>query len=139
MRVIIFVPFLFLLAACAPPATAPSAPAATEAAVPTSFEAATVPPTVAEVAARQWTSGDMTFTLESPVDGAIVSEPQVFLTGTTNVETVLSVNDELYVLPGGQPFSVPAPLFEGPNALSIVVSDANGDLVEFVLTVIYQP
>jgi len=137
-------PLLLLLTACASvaPVTSTVPPAAVEPAA-TSIEVATTPaetatPTILGTA-LQWTSGSLVFTLESPVDDAIVAEPQTSLVGTTTVETILSVNDAIYILPAGQPFSIPLPLLEGPNALGIVASDYSGDFIEFVLTVIYQP
>jgi hypothetical protein len=156
LRLIKILPLLLLLAACAPvtpAATEGSAPPApgepatavvdTAAVEPTVIEATTDTGVVETPAAvgmpLQWTSGGLIFTLESPTDGVIVTTPWVNLEGTTSVETILGVNDEVYVLPGGQPFSIPVPLLEGPNALGIVASDYEGNSIEFVLTVIYQP
>jgi hypothetical protein len=141
-------PLLLLLAACVPVAStddAPPAPgeAATDAGGPAVVQATPVPGTEASPTAvatpRQWTSGALTFTLESPPDGVMVTTPWVSLEGTTNVETILSINDEVSILPAGQPFSIPVQLLEGPNALGVVASDYEGNTIEFVLIVIYQP
>ncbi|MEZ0395939.1 MAG: hypothetical protein ABWK53_05880 [Anaerolineales bacterium] len=124
-----FVPIfilLSLLAACAPAEIAgPSL--ATQGAEP-----ATATP-------LRFTGGGLVFVLESPAEGAVVRQPQVLLRGTVNAEAVLSIDEQIYLLPAGQPFEVPVPLLEGPNALGIVVSDYEGNVIEFVLTVIYEP
>ncbi len=112
---------LSLLAACAPTETAEPLPA-TGGATPLRF-----------------TSGGLVFRLDSPADGAVTTEPQAILRGAVNVDAVLSVNEEIYLLDGGQPFEISVPLLEGPNALGIVVSDYEGNVIEFVLTVIYEP
>lgn len=117
---------LSLLAACAPIETAEPLPA-TGGAEP----AAATP--------LRFTSGGLVFHLDSPADGAVATEPQAILRGAVNVNAVLSVNNEIYLLDGGQPFEIPVSLLEGPNALGIVVSDYEGNVIEFVLTVIYEP
>lgn len=119
-------PLLFLLAACAPSQAAESSP------VVQGAEPATATP-------LRFTSGGLLFCLESPAEGAVVAEPQVILRGTVNVEAVLSLDEEIYLLSAGQPFAIPVSLLEGPNALGIVVSDYEGNVIEFVLTVIYEP
>lgn len=116
MRLLSTLILLSLLAACAPPE------AVTQEATPVRF-----------------VSGGLVFSLESPADGAVVAEPQAVLRGTANVEAILSLDGEIYLLSAGQPFTLPLALLEGPNAFGIVVSDYEGNLVEFVLTVIYEP
>ena len=139
MRLIKVLPILLLLAACAPPAAGDAATSTGGPAVVDSMPAPVEEGAPAAVATpRQWTSGALSFTLESPGDGVIVVEPQVVLVGTTSVETILSVNEEIVLLPAG-PFSVPVPLLEGPNAFGVVASDYEGNTIEFVLIVIYQP
>ena len=126
MRFVNCLLLLFLLSACAPSGAAETSSIAEGA------EQATATP-------LYFASGDLVFTLESPADGAIVAEPQVFLRGTVSVEAVLSVGEEVHLLPAGQPFAIAVPLLEGPNALGVVVSDYEGNFVEFVLTVVYEP
>jgi len=153
LRFIKILTLLLLLAACAPVASESTMPPATGEPVAVTLES-TIPPATGEstavaseaattpaaaAAALQFTSGDLVFTLESPADGVIVAEPQAALVGTTSIETILSVNDEIYILPAGQPFSIEVPLLEGPNALDIVASDYAGESIEFVLIVTYQP
>lgn len=126
MRLASILVLLFLLAACAPSQAAESSSTAQGA------EPATATP-------LRFTSGSLLFRLDSPAEGDVVAEPQVVLRGTVNVEAVLSLDGEIYLLPANQPFAIPVPLLEGPNALGIVVSDYEGNVVEFVLTVIYEP
>jgi hypothetical protein len=60
------------------------------------------------------------------------------LSGNVSRDAVLTINDEIYVLPPGD-FSIPLTLEEGPNALEIVASDTDGNEVDLILTVTYQP
>ncbi len=133
MRIVRILLPLLLLAACTPDLSQPAAPDGTGQTLPET-RAATAP-----AATQQWVSGPLVFTLTAPDDGAVVNHPQVALEGTTSIETILSINDEIFLLPAGQSFSLPIALEEGPNALSVVASDYEGHKIEFVLIVIYQP
>lgn len=84
------------------------------------------------------TNGPFTLTITSPVDQAVVSEPQVDVVGEVSAEAVLTINDDIFLLPAG-PFTQTVSLDEGPNAVQIVASDMDGNEVDLVLTVTYQP
>jgi hypothetical protein len=79
------------------------------------------------------------FKLLSPLDGEVVDQPEVDLKGSTNLDAVMTVNDDVYLLTGGEDFSIPISLVEGPNSLEIVVSDYAGEEIDQVLGITYQP
>jgi hypothetical protein len=110
-----------LLAACAPLA-APT---------PTSLPTTAPKPVIL-------TNGPLVLKLLAPADETVVAAPQVNVVGEVSAETVLTINDEIYLLPAGA-FSQAVPLEEGPNVLEIVASDAAGNEVYLILTVTYQP
>jgi hypothetical protein len=83
-------------------------------------------------------NGSFSLTIISPADQAIVTESPVELRGEVSAEAVLTVNDEIYVLEAGS-FSEPVTLEEGLNAIQITASDMDGNMVELVLTITYQP
>jgi Glucodextranase, domain B len=85
-----------------------------------------------------YSSGDFSLMIYSPADGDVVNQPQVELRGQTTVETVLSVNNEIHILPAQQDFVIPVPLEEGPNVIEIVASDYAGNEIDIILTVTYQ-
>ncbi len=67
-----------------------------------------------------------------------MTEPQINLVGKVSRETVLTINNDIHILPFGD-FSIPLTLEEGPNTLEIVASDNDGNEVDLILTVTYQP
>lgn len=83
-------------------------------------------------------AGDLVMTLLSPADNTVVDQPAIELYGTTNVETVLTVNGELYVLPGAQEFHIPVSLQEGFNSIELVASDLYANQAELILTIVYD-
>jgi len=80
----------------------------------------------------------LVFNLIYPVDNAVVTQPQIDLFGNVSREAVMTVNNNVYVLSPGD-FSIPMTLDEGPNALEIVASDTDGNEIDLILTVTYQP
>ncbi len=86
----------------------------------------------------QLTQGNLSLTIFSPVDNSIVTTSQVEVSGTTNTETVLTINGLLCLLPANREFSFPVDLTEGYNMVELVASDYDGNQVELVLTVIYE-
>ncbi len=67
-----------------------------------------------------------------------MTESPVELHGEISADAVLTVNDEIYLLEAGE-FSEPVTLQEGLNAIQITASDMDGNIVELVLTITYQP
>jgi hypothetical protein len=84
------------------------------------------------------TDGPFSLTIISPADLAVVIESPVELRGEVSAEAVLTVNDEIYLLKVGD-FSEPVTLQVGLNAIQITASDMDGNMVELVLTITYQP
>ena len=121
MRSIYLIPVLLLLAACSSPVAntpvdgSPAIPVSSPVPDATSF-----------------------FTVTSPVDNFVTDQPQVDLEGNAAVEVVLSVNEEIFVLPPGD-FRIPFTLEEGPNTLEIVASDYDGNEFDLILVVIFEP
>ena len=83
-------------------------------------------------------TGPFTLTIASPSDLDIVDQPQVDLKGQVNKTAVLTVNDDIFLLEKGA-FSQPVQLTEGINALQIVASDMDGNEVDLILSITYQP
>ncbi|MEA5077953.1 MAG: hypothetical protein VB013_05235 [Anaerolineaceae bacterium] len=75
--------------------------------------------------------------LTSPMDGLETSLPLTELTGRVSEDSVLTINDEIFLLDAGN-FSLQIPLEAGPNVLQIVVSDDSGNEIDLVLTVTYS-
>ena len=75
----------------------------------------------------------------SPSDNAVVDVPQVEITGQAAPGTVLTFNEEITVADQSGHFTATVPLDEGPNAVEMVASDAEGRETNFELTVIYEP
>jgi len=148
-----------LVAACAPAQFQPAMglPTATNwptmTLIPPSAAEATLPPTETMLASllpasptavnlqgfAEYTSGPLWVHLFSPQDEAIVQTPQISITGQAPAETVISLNDDIYVVSADQSFNIPVDLEEGPNALEFVASDLAGNEVAFILTVTYEP
>lgn len=113
------VPFLSLVAILI--LSACTAPAATTT-VPT-----TVSPTV-----------ESFITISHPPEELVTAEAEVKLQGTVTEEVVLSVNEEIHILPPGA-FDIPLALEPGVNVFEIVASTYAGDTFEIVLVVTCEP
>ncbi|MEJ5241648.1 MAG: hypothetical protein WHS87_10665 [Anaerolineales bacterium] len=75
----------------------------------------------------------------APQDGDVVNTPSVLLRGFAPPETVISINDDIYLVgPQGQ-FEIPLTLEEGPNVFEIVASDLSGNEESVILVITYQP
>ncbi len=118
---------LFLLAACT------SAPTSTQ-----TLPAAAESPVQPSPASTEYTSGSLWLRLSSPQDGDVVAQPVINVTGQAPAETVISLNDDILVVPADENFSVPVTLDEGPNVLELVASNIDGDEIDLVLTVVYE-
>ncbi len=122
MRFLTFLAIGLLLAGCG---AAPSA----------------VPADAGKISASQavkLTNGSFTFTLYSPEDQAVLSQPQVELRGAVSSDAVVTIDEESYVIAAGS-FTRTVPLDEGLNTIQIVASDMNGNEVDLILTITYQP
>jgi hypothetical protein len=122
----------------APTATeAITAPPVTDTIVPSPLPP---PPTVVNGQAfTEYVNGTLWVHLFSPQDEAVVQTAQIAVAGQAPVETVISLNDEIYVVSADQSFTIPINLEEGPNVLEFVASDLSGNEVTFILTVTYEP
>jgi hypothetical protein len=89
-------------------------------------------------APMKFTSGPFTLTIFSPADEAVVNEPQVTLLGEVSSDAVVTINESTNIIYAGR-FSETVPLEEGINTIQIVASDMDGNEVDVVLTVSYQP
>ena len=87
----------------------------------------------------EFTSGSLWVRLFAPQDDEIVSMPEVDVSGQAPGDTVISINDTIFIVPPNQFFTMPMALEEGPNVLEFVASDINGNEVSFVLTIVYEP
>lgn len=99
---------------------------------PTSSTATPLSPTEAP-------SPSLGVTLTSPQDGDIVNTDTIHLRGFAPPETVLSLDDQVFIIgPDGQ-FDIPVTLEEGPNVIELVASDIWGNETTITLVVTYQP
>lgn len=124
---ILILALVFLLTACT------SAPASTE-----TQPAAAESPVQPSPASTEYTSGTLWLRLSSPQDGDVVSQPVINVTGQAPAETVISLNDDIFVVPAGENFTIPVTLDEGPNVLELVASNIDGDEIDLVLTVVFE-
>jgi hypothetical protein len=83
-------------------------------------------------------SGPFTLTIFSPADQALVTEPQVEIRAELSAEAVVSIDEDTYVFEAGT-FSQTVPLEEGLNSVQIVASDMDGNEVDLILTITFQP
>jgi len=98
------------------------------------------PPTVANNQAfTEYKNGTLWVHVFSPPDEAVVQTAQIVVAGQAPADTVISLNNEVYVVSADQSFNIPVNLEEGPNALEFVASDLSGNEVAFTLTVTYEP
>lgn len=95
-------------------------------------------PTLA-VADTPTPSSAFTLTLETPHDGETLHVSPVLVIGQTSPGAVVSVNDAVTIANPQGRFSLSVPLQEGPNVLEVIASDATGEQVYIILTVLYQP
>ncbi len=95
-------------------------------------------PTLAGIATPTPSSA-FTLTLETPHDGEVLHVSPVLVIGRTSPGAVVSVNDAVTIANPQGRFSLSVPLQEGPNVLEVIASDAAGEQVYIILTVLYQP
>jgi hypothetical protein len=83
-------------------------------------------------------NGPFTLTILSPVDQAEVAEPQVEIRGEVSSDSVVTINETTNIIDAGT-FSQTVPLEEGLNTIQIVASDMDGNEVDLILTITFQP
>jgi hypothetical protein len=148
-RLIIVVLF-FLLTACVPgpirteiqtlpenPAAQPTPSSSVDnnlqsTAVPGSTNGDEIPSSV------EYTNGSLWLRLFTPKDGDIVNQKVINVSGQAPVETVISLNEDIILVGNEGSFSIPVTLDEGPNVIELVASNVDGDIIELVLTIVYE-
>ena len=84
-------------------------------------------------------SGTLWLQVLSPQDEAVVNTSQVDVTGAAPAGSVVSVNDDIFLVGDDQQFKTTLSLDEGPNLIEILASDENGNETSLLLTVTYEP
>jgi hypothetical protein len=80
-----------------------------------------------------------TLDITQPLDETTVNTPTVQVKGVTTADATVSVNGSLVDVDASGKFSTTVPLTLGPNSISVVASDSQGNENSQVLTVIYAP
>ncbi len=84
-------------------------------------------------------SGDLVLTVLSPTEGEIVTYSPVEVVIVSSVETVFTINGDLFLLAAGNESVFLVSLVVGFNSIELVASDYEGNQVETVLSVIFEP
>lgn len=144
---------LFMLASCTPaenqstlPAgrteaasTRVSEPSATAAGSPPSATDTETPPNAqGQPGYVEYRSGGLWLRLASPADEQVFTDPEINFTGQAPAGTVMSLNEEIFLVETDEWFDIPLRLEEGPNVLELTASSPDGDQIELVLTVVYE-
>jgi hypothetical protein len=87
----------------------------------------------------EFQQGNLNIQLYSPQDEEVFNVSEIEVSGKAPVETVISINDQIVVVSASGDFSVPVSLEEGPNIIELVASDIEGNELDIVLTVVYEP
>ena len=131
---------IFLLTACTPTPTAVPSASTTNSNTPIPQE---IIPTLIPQATPNIDSANSSASLwlqvVSPQAEAVVNTPQVDVIGSAPTGTVVSVNDDIFLVGDDQQFKTIVSLEEGPNLIEIVASDDNGNETSLILTVTYEP
>ena len=98
-----------------------------------------VPAPTLAIAETPTPSSAFTLTLETPHDGETLRVSPVLVIGQTSPGAVISVNDTVSIANPQGRFNLSVPLQEGPNVLEVIASNAAGEEVYVILTVLYQP
>ena len=75
----------------------------------------------------------------SPDDEAIVTSPDIFVEGTSAINTFIITNGEQVDVNADGSFKTTISLQEGSNSIHIVASDREGNEESKIITVIYIP
>lgn len=109
----------------------------TEEVSPVAMEA--TPKTTGVVVPTVAPSVKMTLSVSSPPNGATVSNSSLTVKGRTKANAEIFVNELETKADASGNFSVSITLDEGDNYIIIVANDADGNVAESELTVIYNP
>ena len=96
-------------------------------------------PTSSPGTVTEYNSGALWLRLFTPQDEQVVTTAQIKVDGQAPAETVIGVNDQIFIVGSDQSFSIPVILDEGPNVIEIIASDVYGNEIDLVLTVVYDP
>ncbi len=119
--------------AAAAPATHP-APAGSTSSAPAASAASQ-----GSVAGKMPSSGGpVSLQVNSPQDGAVVTTPQVQVSGTASPGAVVTVNDTIILVGADGGFSATVTLDAGPNLVEVIASNDSGDQKTIDMTVTYQ-
>jgi hypothetical protein len=81
----------------------------------------------------------LVLTVLSPTDGEIVTSSPLEVIIVSSVETVFTINGDLFVLAAGKASTYLVSLMAGFNSIELVASDYLGNQVETVISVVYEP
>lgn len=83
---------------------------------------------------------EQTFRLQilSPSDGSTVTSPNITFRGNTVAQAEVFVNDKEVIADAEGNFSLPLTLEEGDNPIMVVANDAEGNVSEAEIVVIYE-
>jgi len=86
----------------------------------------------------EYTNGSLRLRLFTPKDGDIVNQKVINVSGQAPVDTVISLNGDIFLVADEGEFSIPVILDEGPNVIELVASNVDSDIIELVLTIVYE-
>ncbi|MCE5206918.1 MAG: hypothetical protein LLG42_01250 [Chloroflexi bacterium] len=86
----------------------------------------------------EYTSGSLWLRLYTPMDGDVVTQPVIDVIGQSPAETVISLNESIFLVGDEGSFSIPVTLDEGPNVIELIASNMDSDEIELVLTIMYE-
>jgi hypothetical protein len=90
-------------------------------------------------AAAPEVSGNLWLQILSPQDEAMVNSPQVEVVGSAPAGAVVSINEEIVLVPENGQFRAMVSLEEGLNLIEIIASDTSGNETSLLLIVTYEP
>jgi len=97
-----------------------------------------VPPTLV-VSTTPTPASNFPLTVETPRDGETVNASPWLVVGQTQPGALVSVNDVVGFANGEGRFGLPVALLPGLNVLEVIASNAAGEEVFVILTIVYQP
>ncbi len=83
--------------------------------------------------------GPLSVVIQQPADNETVYTPQIELRGKADPGTVLSINDEIFLISNDCLISATLSLNPGINILELEASDVDGNQDFLYLTVVYEP
>lgn len=97
------------------------------------------PPPTLGAAPTPTASAGFTIVVETPRDGETLRVSPALIIGQTQPDALVSANDVVGFANAEGRFSLSVPLQAGPNILEVLASNAAGEQVFTILTVLYQP